>query len=302
MAEDLEPRQRLDALAKQNPVLVRASVRGNLNSAGWELAEQVMPGFTDFLAESLGDEYFDAPERGLLGSPEMSALTWEMWYRSQPLSLKAEMIRRDLEMAASHGLTTFSSRVPDPVMMDRFAWLNRENQMPIRFAALYEVHRHPNDPQVTRQFYRLTGNLTSLGNDYLWIHGVASERWDFIFPMGCLGKDMEAPARIKEREMCPQPGEIWWDTLQNAMEAGWRLAGIHGVGSDGVRRFIQMLDTVSKNTGMTVQDIRNLRPTVEHAEVLATSVGGKFVHLRPEIAAEWGEGPVGMQALAGPRC
>ncbi|MBI4441760.1 MAG: amidohydrolase family protein [Acidobacteria bacterium] len=48
------------------------------------------------------------------------------------------------------------------------------------------------------------------------------------------------------------------------MEAGWRLAGVHGVGSDSVRRFIQMIDLVRKNTGMTEEDIRKMRLTMEH--------------------------------------
>ncbi|MBI4443893.1 MAG: amidohydrolase family protein [Acidobacteria bacterium] len=268
IAEDLEPRKRLDAIATQNPVLVRASVRGNLNSVAWEMAEKKMPGFTEFLAQSLGDEFADAPMKGLVGSPEMGNISSELLTAGAPISLRAEIMRRTHEKAAAHGITTFSSRIPNPTTLDSVTFLNREKQMPIRFAALYEVHRRPTDPNVTRQFYRMTGNLTGMGNDYLWFHGIASERWDSIFPMGCLGKDVEAPPKIKAREMCLEPGEIWWDTLQNAMEAGWRLAGIHGVASDGVRRFIRMIDMVRQNTGMTEEDIRKLRPTVEHAEAL----------------------------------
>ncbi|MBI4443077.1 MAG: amidohydrolase family protein [Acidobacteria bacterium] len=270
IAEDLEPRQRLDRVAADNPVMVASGVRGNLNSKAWELVEKHMPTYTKFVTQSMGKEYADSPEKGLVGSQEMAAITWEIWYKDQPLSLAAEMVRRNLEMGASHGITTFSSRVPMPRVLDAFTMLNRENQQPIRFAALYEIHRMPNDPQVTRNLYRMTGNLTGLGNDHLWIHGVASERWDSIFPMGCLGKDVEAPPKIKAREICPSPGEIWWDTLQNAMEAGWRLAGIHGVGSDGIRRFLQLIAQVQKNTGMSDEDIRKLRPTVEHASVIGT--------------------------------
>src|SRR3990170_2736671 len=102
----------------------------------------------------------------------------------------------------------------------------------------------------------------------MWFQGVASERWDTDFPMACLGPDVEASPEVKKREVCPKPGDMWWDTLQNAMEAGWRLAGIHGVGSDGVRRFIQLIEMVMKNTGMTVEDVRKLRPTVEHSEAI----------------------------------
>jgi hypothetical protein len=140
--------------------------------------------------------------------------------------------------------------------------------MPIRFGALYEVHRMPNNPEFVRQFYKMTGNLTGIGDDWLWFHGVASELWDSSFPQECLGPDLPAPPEIKMREKCPKPGEMYWDTLQNALEAGWRLAGVHGVASDGVRRFTQLIERAMKNTGMTAEDIRKLRPTVEHAEAL----------------------------------
>ena len=266
--DNLETRERLDRLAPDNPVLARAGRRGILSSKGWELATEAIPAFTDFMREARAARDEDTTQLGLLGPMEMASLSWDIWYRQQPVSLFAEMFRQDLEMAVAHGVTTFSSRVPHPRIMDGFLWLNRENQMPLRFAMLYEVHRQPKDPQMTRQFYRMTGNLTGLGNDYLWIHGVASELWDASFPEACLGPDLEAPPKIKAREMCPSPGEMYWDTLQNALEAGWRLAGIHGNGSHAVRLFVQMIETVMQKNGMTVEDVRRLRLTVEHAEVL----------------------------------
>jgi predicted amidohydrolase YtcJ len=265
-AEKLETKERLDRVAPQNPVLVQGGIRGAINSKAMEMAVAAMPDYEEFINLSTGDK--DSAVSGELGSQEMAAITYEIFYKDKPISLIAEMFRRDLEAAAAHGVTTFSSRVPHPLVLDGFTMLNREGKMPIRFAALYEVHRRPGDPEVTRNFYRLTGNLTGLGSDFLWLHGVASERWDTSFPMSCLGPDMPAPARIKARELCPRPGDMFWDTLQNALEGGWRLAGIHGLGSDGVRRFMQMVDMAKQNRGMTDQDIRDLRLTVEHGTVI----------------------------------
>ncbi len=265
-ADKLETAERLDRISPENPVIVQGGIRGSLNTKAMEEAKAVMPDYLDFINQSTGDS--DASTSGEVGSQEMAAIKWEIFYKDKPISLIAEMFRRVLEEAASHGVTTFSSRVPHPLVMDGFALLNREEKMPIRFASLYEVHRNPNNPEYTREFYKLTGNLTGLGNDYLWIHGVASVRWDTSFPMACLGDDVEAPPEIKARELCLEPGDMFWDTLQNALEAGWRLAGIHGLGSDGVRRFMQMVEMARQNTGRTVEDIRQLRLTVEHATVL----------------------------------
>ncbi|MBI4442063.1 MAG: amidohydrolase family protein [Acidobacteria bacterium] len=268
VAEDLEPRLRLDRISPENPVLVQTGTRGNLNTKGLDLAVQFMPEYRAYIGQSLGKEYSDAPEKGLVGSQEIAALNWQIWYNKLPLSLLAEMVRRQLERTAAYGITTFSSRVPQPKIMSVFTWLNREKQMPIRFQLLYEVARYPQSPDIIRQIYRMTGNLTGLGDDWMWIGGVASERWDTDFPQACLGPDVEASPDIKKREVCPQPGQMWWDTLQNALESGWRLAGIHGEGSHGVRLFIQMIELAMKNTGMTVEDVRKLRMTMEHSPVI----------------------------------
>jgi predicted amidohydrolase YtcJ len=264
---ELEPRERLTRVAPNNPVIVQAGTRATINSAAWELLEKTLPDFTAYEDQEVPDVP-NASGKGIVAVGAMTAITWDVFYRNQPLSLVAEMIRRDWEMAAAHGVTAFGSRVHNPRILDAVTELNREGQAPIRFMILMETHRRPGDPQAIRQLYRMTGNLTGVGNDMMWVGGVASELWDSSFPQVCLGKDLEAPAHIKEREKCPEPGEMYWDALQHALESGWRTAGVHGVGSDGVRRYIQMIEIAMKNSGITVEEIRSRRLTTEHAEAL----------------------------------
>jgi len=195
-------------------------------------------------------------------------MTWNIFYRNQPQSRLAEMVRRGWERLVAQGITTFASRVHNPRIMDTVTYIHREMDQPIRFGALYEVHRKPEDPAFVRKFYSYTGNLTGVGDDYLWIHGVASELWDSSFPQSCLGPDLPAPPQIKKRELCPRPGVMYWDVLETALKNGWRLAGVHGLASDGVRRFTQLMDKVVMETDITAEDIRKLRPTVEHVEAL----------------------------------
>jgi len=264
---DFEPRERLDRLAPDNPVIVQVASRATVNSAAWTLMQDYFPELEDYYQTALPD-INDSSQKGVIGVEGMVALQWEIWWGKAPLTLLADMMHRTLEVAAGHGITTFSSRLTHPRLMDTYALLNREGQMPIRFAALLEAHRRPRDSETVRQVYQMTGNLTGVGNDYFWINGVASELWDSSFPQGCLGPDMPAPPEIKRREMCPEPGKLYYDTLKNALSAGWRLAGIHGVASDGVRRFIKMIDSVVEEGHLTVDDVRKLRLTVEHAEAL----------------------------------
>jgi predicted amidohydrolase YtcJ len=264
---NFEPRERLDRIAEKNPVVVQVDSRATVNSAAWKLMQKYFPDLDDYYESTLPDVP-NAGRKGVIGVEGEVALQWEIWWGSQPISLLADMMRRSMEKAAAHGITTFSSRMTHPRLMDTYTLLNRENAMPIRFAMLMEGHRRPRDQKTVRQIYEMTGNLTNVGNNYLWISGVASELWDSSFPQGCLGPDVPAPPQIKAREMCPQPGMLYYDTLKNALEAGWRLAGIHGVASNGVRSFIKMVESAMQEKGITLEEIRRRRLTIEHAEAM----------------------------------
>ena len=265
----LAHREFLDGITNRHLVLIRAGTRGVINSAALEEANRIMPGYTEFINESMGRGEGFAALIGQVGSQEMSALTWEIFLRGESIEKLAEAIRRNLERAAAQGWTTFSTRIPMPTIMSAFVYLDRNGLMPIRLGAHFETHRRAAPPEFTRSFYRQTGNLTGLGSDYFWLTGVASERWDSNTVDACLGPDLEtASADIKKWELCPEPGTLWWDVLSAATAAGWRPAGVHGVGSHGVRLFIQMLEAVRAEMGWTVEDIRRLRPTVEHADVI----------------------------------
>jgi predicted amidohydrolase YtcJ len=264
---ELEPKERLDRIAPNHPVIVRQNSRATMNEKGWEIARQHLPFFDDYAEEEISD-VAHSNDLGIIAVGQQTGLTWNIFYRNQPQDRLAEMVRRSWERLASQGITTFGSRVHNPRILDTVTYLHREMDQPIRFGALYEVHRKPEDPAFVRKFYSYTGNLVGVGDDYLWIHGVASELWDSSFPQSCLGPDLPAPPRIKQRELCPAPGIMYWDVLETALKHGWRLAGVHGLASDGVRRFTKLIDKVIAETNMTAADIRKLRPTVEHVEAL----------------------------------
>ena len=264
---ELEPRERLSRVAPVNPVIVQAGTRATINSNAWDLANKLIPHFGEYEAQEVAD-VADGPQKGVLAVGGMMGVTWDIWYGGQPIPMLSEMIRRDWEMAAAHGETAFGSRIYNPKTMNALTYLNRSGQAPVRFMALIETHRRPAQPEMVRQLYAMTGDLTGLGDDMMWMGGVASELWDSSFPQVCLGPDLPAPPEIKIREKCPQPGEMYWDALQNALEAGWRTAGVHGVGSHGVRLYTQVIERAMKNKGFTTEYIKSLNLTTEHAEAL----------------------------------
>jgi predicted amidohydrolase YtcJ len=263
-------RRTLDQWSPDNPVLMRPGHRGNINSKALEIMEEFLPGYTASIHETMHGDVIgeDIAEIGWVGSQEMSVITWQLFLEKLPLNTLAQAIKIISEEATTKGITTFSSRIQFPKIMSGYATLAGLGQMPIRFSAHYEIHRLPTDPQQTRQIYRRTGVLQGIGDDYLWIDGVASERWDSRYPESCTGADTVAPAHIKAREVCPQPGELPWDTLQNAAAAGWRLAGIHMCGSESTRAFFRMIDMAREINGWTMQEVRDMRMTGEHCNLI----------------------------------
>lgn len=210
----------------------------------------------------------DIPKIGWVGSQEMAVITWELFLKEVPMNVLAQTLKLTSENFAAKGVTTFATRIPFPKVMSGYAKLAELGQMPIRLDAHYEVHRLPTDPQQTRQMYRRTGVLQGIGDDYLWIDGVASERWDSFYPESCSGPDMAASPAFKVREVCPQKGDLMWDTLQNAMEAGWRIAGVHMQGSESARSFFKMIDMARANNGWSMQDVRAMQMTGEHCNLI----------------------------------
>ncbi len=250
----------------ENPVLLQPSTRGWVNSKALEVLEEFLPGYGASIHETMHGDVIgeDITEIGWVGSQEMSVITWELFLEKLPLATLAEAIRIISEDATRTGITTFSSRIQFPKIMSGYATLAGLGKMPIRFSAHYEIHRMPTDPQQTRQIYRRTGVLQGIGDDYLWIDGVASERWDSNYPESCTGPDTIAPPHIKAREVCPVPGELPWDTLENAAAAGWRLAGVHICGSESARAFFRMIDEAREVNGWSMQQVRDMRLTGEH--------------------------------------
>ncbi len=270
MTRRLTNRRTLDLWTPENPVLMRPGLRGNINSKALEVLNEFLPGYSASIQETMHGDVIgeDIPELGWVGSQEMAVITWELFLQNLDPNILAQMLKLRSEQFASLGVTTWGTRIPFPKVMTGYAKLVELGQMPIRLNAHYEVHRMPTDPQQTRQLYRRTGVLQGIGGDYMWIDGVASERWDSVYPESCTGPDTQAPPHIKARETCPQPGDLHWDTLENAVIAGWRIKGVHTCGSESFRRFIQMVDRARAVTGMTVQQIHDQHFALEHCNMI----------------------------------
>ena len=102
----------------------------------------------------------------------------------------------------------------------------------------------------------------------LWLNGMTNEVWDSIYNEVCLGPDVPAPPEIKARERCPGPGSKPWESVKAGIVNGWRAAQVHSTSSHGGRLYLQMLEEARAEANLSVEDIRNLRLTLEHNALL----------------------------------
>lgn len=173
------------------------------------------------------------------------------------------------------GMTAFGSRVNTHEQVTAFNYLlRRDGKLPIRFAYSYDLARQPMARVSAAALYESIGTLwqTIESNPWLWMHGMSSEGdWDAP-NRACLGDDLPAKPGVDERrvkeilEICPDFSSATVQALIRGLRAGWRFAGVHGVGSDALRIFVEKLEEqMGRNPGVLTMDyVLNMRNGFAH--------------------------------------
>jgi hypothetical protein len=176
------------------------------------------------------------------------------------------------------GVTTLASRLNTNQQVTAYkVLLRKEGRLPLRFAYSYDLARQPMTESASAGFYERLGVLweTIEVNPWLWLHGMSSEGdWDSV-NRGCMGDDLpvkpgldaERRREIKEViEICPDFNSATVQALMRGVGTGWRFAGVHGIGSHGIRLFVQKLEeAMRRNPDMLTLDyVRESRHGFAH--------------------------------------
>ncbi len=263
-------RRQWDNATPDNPVAVKTGGTHPLfNEAAMDAFIEIFPDFNESVDLENGP---NSALDGYVGVPGMDALSWEFWWKDEPLEKLSEALRlfgMDLQKL---GITTVATRIVAPRIVAAYNRLNRESQMPHRLAYYIESQRGRHfGLRFTREFYKASGAPWSdhiNGGEMLWLNGMCNEIWDSIYNEVCLGDDIPAPPDIKARERCPAPGTKPWESYKAAILSGWRPVQAHGTSSHGARLYIQMLEEAMEEGNYSVEYMRSLRTTMEHSFLL----------------------------------
>lgn len=257
------------------------------NELGMTETEKVMPGLRDTVT-ALRPDVKNAGQRGILGTGARRSWEQQVLKRPYPTPVYAEAVKKAFRYMARSGITAFGSRVDFPHQLSAYHYLlRRDGRLPIRHAYSYEMHRNQlHTPYFVENVYPFMGahwsNGPTSGNPWLWNHGIGSEgAWDTP-EIACLGPDLpglpDVAEEAKKRERCDflenrTPEVIG---MHNALMAGWRIAGLHGIGSHGMRQFIQYVEEAIASGKISEQEVRDMRILMAH---------GTMVGKEPDVIA-----------------
>jgi len=262
-------RRQFDSAIQDHPIMIRGRASGVFNAVAIDEFKKIFP---DWEESTELENRPGAAADGYVAVPELSGVSFEFWWKDEPLENLAEAMRLQGLDLQKKGVTTIATRILYPRVIAAFHLLNREGKMPHRMAYYIESQRGNFwNLKTIHEFYKGTGapwTTHSAGNEMLWLNGMCNEIWDSTQNELCLGDDVDVPDHIRARERCPSPGTKPWETYKEAIVHGWRPVQAHNTSSHGARLYLQMMEEAMKEGNYSVEYMRSLRTAVEHNQFL----------------------------------
>ncbi|MCZ6488933.1 MAG: amidohydrolase family protein [Acidobacteria bacterium] len=250
------PKQRLDSIAPNHPVLLHSHPAYVMNSAAIRAMEELYG--SELSAEAV-DEYGNAHNTAAQYNRE---LIIDQYFHTRVGQL-AEIVEDGLAKSAAVGITTYNSHIMGLRFLDAFNVLARQNRMPIRFAYTHWFGFQAGY-QEAENFYRRMGDMAGMGNDYLWQTAVGLGSIDSGPPRIC--STMEAPRAVKEKEFCQNfAGTLTYRATKTAIANYQRVSVGHSYGDKSVDYVMDAVEEAMRdNPAITLDYIRSRRLTTDH--------------------------------------
>ena len=184
-------RRQIDGVTPDHPVLVSTRLQGLFNGSAIETLKEVFP---DWEESTDLENRPGAGRDGYAAVPEIHGMSWEFWWKDEPLDKLAETLRLRGMDVINEGVTTVATRILFPRVIAAYHLLNREDRLPHRLAYYVESQRGNFwNLKSIHEFYKGTGapwTTHAAGGEMMWLNGMCNEIWDSIYNEVCLGPDV----------------------------------------------------------------------------------------------------------------
>ena len=241
----------LDSIAPNNPVIVRAGTGAIVNSLA---LQKVLPKLYYLLPEDR------APIAELgVGGTDLQRYADADSLMEGNIPLLARIYKAELEYWASIGMTTFGSGAYSPAALRAFRYLDERSEFPIRTGWAYL------GPEYALPVLETLGAMQNTGTPHMWLVGA----WPVENGGSCT--TINAKPEVKRRESCnfSPPGskdykETGYKLMYDLIKSGLRIATMHTGGDKDIDQYMDIIETASKDAGMTLDDIRAKRHAFDH--------------------------------------
>ncbi|OFV96691.1 MAG: hypothetical protein A3F68_12450 [Acidobacteria bacterium RIFCSPLOWO2_12_FULL_54_10] len=250
----------LDQLAPNNPVTIKD---GFINSQSNTKAVEEMAKVRDL------ETYTPGPGGG--GSYGLRVLqTAKLGRPVDPdammrgkLPLLAEILKAEMELWASNGVTSFGSSPYAPSNLQAMHLLDSKGEMPARFAWGYT------GPAWDKETLRTLSGTVGHGTDYLWLIGAwrdtGSGCMSISYRQEYIDQRKQADPNFTGQQNCNfEPGTENRAILERIIESGIRIATLHTGGDKDIDYLMDAIETASQRAGITPEEVRAKRHAFDH--------------------------------------
>ena len=165
----------------------------------------------------------------------------------------AKILKAEMELWAAHGITSFGSAPYSYHNLQALNYLDQRGELPGRFAWGYI------GPDFSMDTLRYIAGILGNGTDYLWNIGAWGN------PGGTC-TTLRSTDEVKAKEVCSlAPGTPGYEMITKIIKAGGRVATMHSGGDKDIDYFLDAIVKASRESGMTMDQIREKRHAFDHA-------------------------------------
>ncbi|MBI4464381.1 MAG: amidohydrolase family protein [Acidobacteria bacterium] len=253
------PKKMLDAMAPNNPVLLRDLFTSTqMNQRAIEKVQELWKDYPDNLRNCISEETGLGVSCGLVMRWAFADLMMKDRY-----DLVKEVYRLGLEWWAGYGNTTISSHCYNPRCLEVYNDLNRSGQMAARWHWGWSWR---SNELLLESFTRNAAiAMRGYGSDYFWFGGISGG--------GGFGACTSAE-HMNPQVLIPQggvgceadPNSPGYKAFYSYIKAGGRFAA-HTVGDKGIDQLMDIIEKASAEAGMTPEQIRAKRHAFDHGSL-----------------------------------